>query len=200
MLASWEVAQRLESKLEWAKKHIAYLQRFWDTFREDAYPILFKDDPQTGDRFYYLGNVSPIDPRIPLIIGDAVHNIRTSLDHLAHQLVFVGTKGKGPFTGVYFPVGADSEEYKAKLERIEERLANGTAEAINAIEPYEGGRGARLWHIHKLDIIDKHKLLLPIGSLNRYRSLSPSQIASDPLSLPRVAQKYRPRRGFQKIY
>ena len=40
-------------------------------------------------------------------------------------------------------------------------------DAISAIEPYEGGNGDILWRLHRLSIIDKHRLPLAIvgGSL-----------------------------------
>jgi hypothetical protein len=35
--------------------------------------------------------------------------------------------------------------------------------AIDSVQPYGGGNDV-LWHLHKLDIIDKHRLLLTVGS------------------------------------
>jgi hypothetical protein len=43
-----------------------------------------EDDPNTGNRIYKVIDIPPIDDEIPLITADAVHNIRSALDHLAH--------------------------------------------------------------------------------------------------------------------
>ena len=35
-------------------------------------------------------------------------------------------------------------------------------DAISAVEPYEGGKGDLLWRLHRLSIVDKHRLPLAI--------------------------------------
>jgi hypothetical protein len=37
-------------------------------------------------------------------------------------------------------------------------------QALRNIAPYQGGKGHELWVLHQLDIIDKHRLLLTVGS------------------------------------
>jgi hypothetical protein len=39
-------------------------------------------------------------------------------------------------------------------------MSQSAIDAIDATEPYEGGKGAGLWIIHHLDIADKHHALL----------------------------------------
>jgi hypothetical protein len=37
-------------------------------------------------------------------------------------------------------------------------------DAVCALEPYRGGNGEHLWLINRLDVIDKHRLLVTIGT------------------------------------
>jgi hypothetical protein len=102
-------------------------------------------------------------------------------------LVWVHTRGSGPFKNLYFPVGSDAtkfakrlkeaSEHKPKAKGIVQRLGPDPIKAIRILEPYQGGRGAILWHIHSLDIIDKHNLLLTIGLRNPTHSMTPDVIA-----------------------
>ena len=39
-------------------------------------------------------------------------------------------------------------------------MAQDAIDAIDAAEPYQGGKGAGLWVLHYLDIADKHHALL----------------------------------------
>src|ERR1700686_281492 len=77
-------------KIERAKKHIRDLGVRIRMFCEsDAYTIGVKPHPiaEIQQTTLYFASVDPIPDDISLIIGDAVHNLRSSLDHLAWQLV-----------------------------------------------------------------------------------------------------------------
>jgi hypothetical protein len=179
----------LFAKLERAKEHIVNLQETWRRFADGhGYPVEADDDPKTGYRTYKIGAVAPIPENIPVILGDAVHNLRSSLDHLIYRLVSVYTNGLGPFTHLYFPIGADAVSFEDGLKRASEcktkptgvvqRLGPAAIKAIRSIEPYPGGRGELLWQLHKLDILDKHCLLLTVGACNDRQTMSLGQIAN----------------------
>ena len=176
-MISTDVEQHLNAKLEWAEIHIYNLQEAWDRFCKDGYRVASNDDHQTGDRTYYLADVRPIEFPFPLIIGDAVHSLRSALDHLAYHVMSITPGITAETLGhVYFPIGKDAKEYKTAKTRIK-RMRQDAKKAIDDIEPYGGGAGETLWHIHSLDIIDKHKLLIAVGSTNRFQSMAPSRIA-----------------------
>jgi hypothetical protein len=183
-MTEWHI---LTAKLERAKEHIVNLESAWDRFLgDDGYPIESKDDPNTGNRTFYVGNVKPIPADIPLIAGDAIHNLRSALDHLAYELASICTGGSGPFSELYFPTGKDAasfsenlsraSEYKTKATGVVKRLRDDAIKAIRDIEPYGGGKGEIFWQLHKLDIIDKHHLLVTVASVNRFHSMSPAEI------------------------
>ena len=134
------------AKLDWANKHINKLYETWREFAKSGYPILTEDDPKTGNRTFKIGVTSPISEEIPLLIGDAVHNLRSALDHLIYRLVTIATNGKGPFGSLYFPIAETPVDFECRLKRASEqksasrgvvqRLRPEAIKAIRAIEPY----------------------------------------------------------------
>lgn len=182
------ITDELNLKLERAEHHIRDLKRLWSEFVEkDAYPFVHHDDLKSGYRLYRLRYASPVPSDIPLILGDAVHNLRSVLDHLIYRLIVIATNGTGPFGGAYFPVGETLAKFQEALARTSEcksktggkiqRLRQDAMKAITTIQPYEGGRGVLLWNIHQLDIRDKHYVLLAVGSSNPKHSSLPSEVA-----------------------
>jgi hypothetical protein len=168
---------------------------------KDAYIVGTKDDFETQERIWYLSSAFPIPDWASLIAGDAVHCLRCALDHIIYRLVWVCTQGHGPFKNLYFPLGSDgakfskrlkeASEHKAPSGGIVQRLRPDAIKAIEALEPYEGGRNAILWHIHSLDIIDKHNLLLTVGLTNPTHTMTPEMIAGYKNSL-RIKNEYTP--------
>ena len=132
-------------KIERAKKHlrelasdISAVQRLEIVIgNEQAYVPQFSDNVLAG-------------------AGDVVHNLRTSLDHLACQLVLVAGN---PITNqIYFPIAKDVGGYETLRARIVNCIRPGAIEEIDRLKPYKGGNDA-LWRIHELDRIDKHRTL-----------------------------------------
>src|SRR5260370_40746829 len=81
----------VRDKTEWAKKHIVYLNEAIQSFlKSDPYHVAPKGDPNTGQLRYYVTHAEPAPASIALVAGDAIHNIRSALDHLAYQLFLIG--------------------------------------------------------------------------------------------------------------
>src|SRR5262245_46372286 len=86
-------------KVERAKEHRDALDAYIrDTFAIDANrPRLgVKSDPETGEQILYINYMPELDGfanRCSLILGDAVHNLRSALDRLAYQLAHRSTSG-----------------------------------------------------------------------------------------------------------
>ena len=109
--------------------------------------------------------IPSIDPDISLIAGDAIHNLRSSLDHLVFQLGLVSGLPESKCDHLYFPICETPKKYMAESPRKIKGIRPEIAQAIHAQEPYRGGTryGSTLWALHKLDINDKHRLLIIAG-------------------------------------
>jgi hypothetical protein len=102
-------------------------------------------------------------------LGDAFQTLRTALDHLAYQLFLVGTAGStGVGKQVYFPIASGATEYKRESAH---RVKGLRQDAIDAIEPYKGGKGNDFWVLHSLNNTDKHRFRVAAGS--NLRSVDP---------------------------
>ena len=152
-------------KIERADKHIndleAELCRFFDS---KPYKVATKRDPQTRRLIYYLDSVAGIPFSFGAITGDILNNLRSSLDHLAQQLYLVGT-GKSEFRDqTSFPISRSAKDFKSGIANKVEGMRKDAIDAICALEPYKGGNGADLWTLHRLNNVDKHRLIVTVGA------------------------------------
>lgn len=177
MSNSCAVLPQLLLKVERAKKHWLALEAAWsDFFNEKAYTIGIRDDIDKAVRVFYLASAKDIPYEIPIIVGDVIQNLRSALDHLAYQLVIVGTNSAGPHPDASFPAAEDAKKYKAMRDGKKTKgMREAAKDAIDAIEPYGGGKGAALWHLQCLNNIDKHRLLLTVWANLSGHSVLPSQ-------------------------
>lgn len=98
-----------------------------------------------------------------LLVGDALHNARSALDHLAWQLVDMhgGPPDRSRFPFKDGPVGF-GDELRNALPKVPAEIR----QQVRDLQPWRGGDD-RLWLLHHLDIVDKHRLLVPVVAANR---------------------------------
>jgi hypothetical protein len=156
-------------KYDWAVKHV---DKFKVAHREwrDANPIAVRTEknPESGEVTYYVENVPTVPSSLPLIAGDALQCFRGALDYLACGLVEVVT----PDTK--FPIAHNADAYKSSLGRLVPGFRGEALETLNRIRPYQGG-DLLLWQLHRLNIIDKHRLLLAVCVVNPMKRFPPNQ-------------------------
>jgi hypothetical protein len=147
------------------ERGVKHLDDFYAAFgafrRENPHKIGMKTDPQTGDVTYYLTHVPEIPLDLSIIAGDALHNFRSTLDHLAWKLVEAA--GKTPRDQTGFPIFDSEANYRSYSPKKVEGMRPIAIERIHNLRPYRGGNND-LWILHRLDIIDKHRLLLTLAT------------------------------------
>ena len=78
-----------EAKVKRAEKHIRDLKAECDVFlKRNPYRRVAQENPETGERVTVFRVVETAPDQISLVLGDAIHNLRSSLDHLACQFIF----------------------------------------------------------------------------------------------------------------
>ena len=96
------------------------------------------------------------------IAGDAIHNLRSSLDYIIHALV--RDNGKVPSFQNLYPICKDTDAFAAALKQgrlygLSERAVRG----IDGFQPYQVSPQKRAMHplmqLHKLSNHDKHHML-----------------------------------------
>jgi hypothetical protein len=154
------MSQRLlgvRAKIERAKQHVRDLESALQAFRDtNPYGFRIEDDLQTGDKIHRINIRSQTPDSLSLMVGDAIHNLRSALDHLAWQLVEVN--GHTPSKGTYFPISETLTKYTSQKGAKIQGMSTGAKNLIDAIKPYQGGND-NLWKLNELDNFDKHRLL-----------------------------------------
>lgn len=157
---------QIQVKIERAKEHFTSLNNEVGAFyATKPYEVTTKRDSNRR-LIYYLSKVDPVPTRIATITGDVIQSLRSALDHLAWQLYLVGTGGKVNGEKVYFPISDNATKYSNYLRKLTYMRADAVA-AFGLIQPYKGGKDEKLWVLSKLNNIDKHRLLVTVGSAFR---------------------------------
>lgn len=162
-------------KLNRAREHVEavdeYVERWLGT---DAYTVVREKDPETGYTVARAKIQGAPPPELSLLIGDAIQNFRSALDHTVYALAEsqLGTLPPEVAEVLMFPVvgnqnrkgqPANGETIFADL--VEHRgYLHGVPDPARAFieqeQPYHWGDGYRhnpLWLVHDLNRIDKHR-------------------------------------------
>lgn len=148
----------IRSKTERAIKHVDDLAAVCKTFIDSTPFTLGREtDPETGYYHFNVTNVQTPPREVGLIAGDAIHNLRSALDHLACYLVLAN--GNRPSRQTCFPIFDSAAKYQAMDTKKVRGMSQDAIDAIDAAKPYKGGND-KLHTLHELDIADKHHSLL----------------------------------------
>lgn len=176
------------AKVERAKEHIKNLDLAIKAFfNSNPYTINIRRNLKTGKHVFYAADVEDVPIHIAAIAGDVVHSLRSALDYIAYQLVYIGTAGQGLLWRAEFPIFDSADEYAAKKQGKIEGMRPEAIEAIDIIKPYKDGN-TQLWLVHKLNIIDKHRLLIAVSSYLKGFNLAPMFEADMKRILPDVGK------------
>lgn len=148
-------------KLQRAKHHlddlVEAIKRFYET---DPYDGVIQDNPETQRREFTVTRADPLPDELAVICGDAVHNLRSALDHLVWQLIIAN--GGKPNQNAAFPIWGSESKFKSSRPGYAKGVSKQALDLLYGLKPYKGGSDA-LWRIHQLDIVDKHRLLLTVA-------------------------------------
>src|SRR6266852_3912350 len=161
-----ERLKQVTLKVKRAKEHLGYLDlQIRDFLAANPYKVATKRDPQSRKLIYYVSGVQPTPECLTLVSGDAIQNLVCALDHLAYQLVLSDTSDNPPNPNwIYFPIADDAAKYEAKKRGKMDGARQETLDAIDALKPYKGGNDL-LWMLHRLNNMEKHRLLITVGSI-----------------------------------
>ncbi len=155
----------VQQKAERANKHIGDLRTAIGAFiASRPYEFGTSITPLNGQLRYCITGMRPIPMQIPLIMGNAIHDLRAALDHLATQLYQVGTGSSGTSKDTAFYIHRKKSTYEHHFPERVRGMRQDAIDALAALEPYEGGKGELFCALHDLDIVDKHRALVAAAS------------------------------------
>ncbi len=162
-----EALDGIQLKLERAEEHLARFHADFDPFR-DSKSIGIRREPDPDPGYYQLiyERRRPFPPRLPVYLGDFVHNLRSALDHIAWAL------SRNPSSATEFPIlsdhpvtGRNPKEAARQFRRKTIGISSEARTEMERLQPYHKGyatKGEPLWRIHRLDIEDKHHALVVV--------------------------------------
>lgn len=134
-----------------------------------------------------------------LIAGDAIHNLRCSLDHLAVELAKAGSAAKGgtmtakEVAGIQFPIVLSNDDFTKQLGRGRLKYVEPSAQAIiESYQPYrmmpKAPERSNLYVLSELDNADKHRLLTTAGLAPGIVKVNwPATLIETPLKTPKTS-------------
>jgi len=159
---------RIRAKITRAKQHIQDFQLAARAFADsNPFEVRFKEDANRGERIFYLAKVDPVPEHLAAIAADVIQNLRSPLDHIAYQLVLAARGCAKPDWDVYYPIAPSAARYPATRKGAIKGVRQEVIDAIDATEPYEGGKGEILWQLNELNKPDKHELLIAAAAFSR---------------------------------
>jgi hypothetical protein len=148
-------------KIERAKKHVNDLNRqITEYLAAEPLRLRIRQRDNPPSRLIYIDAKPAIPNDFPLIVGDAVHNLRSAIDHICWGMV--GDKAKNP-RSVGFPFVELEERLSSAIATRQMNVApKNVVDEIHALQPYPSGN--KYFHAVKaLDERDKHHVLLIVG-------------------------------------
>lgn len=154
-------------KIDRAKAHLNDFDDRVEPIEEACRDTIVREhDEKRLEHIFRLDRVPAVPPDLSAIIGDAIHNLRVSVDHLAWQLVKAtgGTPRIGA-DGTAFPIleqPPTPDRWGRTRPQINPSVPKGLRELLDEVQPYKREKPAHhdLAVLHRLDISDKHHQLL----------------------------------------
>jgi hypothetical protein len=172
----------IQLKIEWADKHLCDFRQSVSEFKA-THPYRFRveRDPQTREPVYYAETVDEVPAIINLLAGEVLQNLRSALDYLAYALVWRNDRTKLS-RQTAFPIHDSPTKYESGYIGQVNGMHQFAIDKISAIKPYKGGDDV-LWRLHRLNNVDKHRLLFTtngnIRAMDMGRPMPRPNIADD---------------------
>jgi hypothetical protein len=150
-------------KAQRAKRHISEFKAVFDYLASTDF---CKVTPQPNDdstAYFLRVEAAPLPADFSLIVGDCVHCLRASLDHLATQIVFEAT---GANKRIHFPMHETRDNLVDMVAKspIKDAFPEGADIILNEINPCSSGN-ALLWQAGRLNNIDKHNQIVVVAGV-----------------------------------
>jgi hypothetical protein len=148
-------------KIRRAGHHIRDLKSALESYCKSNFcRVGVEADAGNGGSIVRMERTRELPAEVPLMLCDAVNNLRTALDYLACDIVRSG--GRQPTRYTRFLLDVSKEKLVAALDTSAMKAARpDLVEAIvETIKPYKGGDDM-LYGLHDLDIDSRHRLIVP---------------------------------------
>lgn len=156
-------------KIRRAEKHYDELSILFKEHKPFRY--FLEADYQTGHRATFAKRSEDVTNDAAIIIGDIIYNLRSALDHTYWYCTNTFANSEGEKRKIQFPITSTAKALQESvLPGLPTRVSESFTHALASLKPYREGGNNLLCAIHDLDVLDKHKLLIPTGSFTKIKS------------------------------
>jgi len=158
----------IAAKIQRADEHIAYLNREITailTANPGKNFVRTYLDPDASTYVVKVAGDIAIDPRLSVVAGEAVHQLRSVLDHLVVALA--SKNSQRPLNNHQFPICTKREKFEDAVKGGNVKgVPDSALKLIEKEQPYNEAipHDHYLSVLHYLDVIDKHRLLLVVAA------------------------------------
>lgn len=159
-------------KIDRANEHISELVALINAGNSKG-PQISADEQGDGGEWIFFQHLDGGSERAALIIGDAVHNLRSALDHA--WTAFARTVPGKESSRVYFPFHETRNNLEDALKKsfVVDAFPIAREVIIDQVRPHADQKGDSIfWSLTKLDKIDKHNLLIPVLEVNSLQQVT----------------------------
>jgi hypothetical protein len=152
--------ESVQLKIERADHHIADLERQFEAFvARKPHRFAISQDPKSGQPTIQIRFVETVPKLFSAIIGDAVHNLRSALDHMTWDII--GYDGGTQDRDLQFPCRGTREQHKLACEQLK-TPSDWVRQFLVRHEAFPEGIGQIFHLLNRLDNADKHRAIDPI--------------------------------------
>lgn len=158
-------------KIKRAERHLSELKTLFRKKRPFEYCL--RTNYKTGERSTYVKEDMDAIYESSIIMGDVIHNLRSAIDHTYWQNTEKYEPDEKKRRKIQFPIVDEEGELKNRIgdpKSFLSKLPKKFVDVIEGLRPFRTGGNSLLCHIHDLDIIDKHKALIPTADFTRLDS------------------------------
>lgn len=165
-------------KVKRAEKHQSELAQMFG--RRKPFGYYLETNYKTGERATFAKRDEEMANEASVVIGDVLHNLRSAIDHAYWNCTEKHAKSEGERRNIQFPITSTETALKDSiLPGLPSRVSKDFADALAGLKPYREGGNLLLCTIHDLDVIDKHKLLIPTGNFTKISSSMIQRLVPD---------------------
>ncbi|PSU71471.1 hypothetical protein C9J22_06695 [Photobacterium phosphoreum] len=157
-------------KIQRAEKHYSELYALFD--KKKPFKYFLETNFKTGQRATFAKRDVAVVNEAAIIIGDLIHNLRAAIDHSYWSCTSDFAKSEAEKRNIQFPITSNEDALKkSTLPGLPKRVSESFSEGLASLKPYRENGNKLLCAIHDLDVMDKHKLLIPTGNFTKITSL-----------------------------
>lgn len=161
------MSEKSFSKLERARIHFEEFKTLYSSYIKNDPVLIWIDSSNWITRYIVTSEITQPSKYMMIVFWDILHNLKSHLDHIAYNMICIQEGNNWPHEWIYFPISESLLRYnlwKFKALWISNKLSippikQGFIDILDSINPYKWWNNA-LWNLHKLNIIDKHRLIL----------------------------------------